>query len=195
MARIQELAIIGVVVALSCGAWLHEHDKRVRWEGEAKARSAELTKRVKELEGFRKAVEVLDSGYAASNRKYERRKGIDTKTIDSLQLIIDTTSHEIVMLAPGSLKPKIERLANACQRQREVLTGLLTTCDSLKKEIGNISTKKDKIIQQAYSQRDEYKQLFNQSQSHRPSEFWSAAGKLETGVGLLAVVTKFLGLW
>jgi cytochrome c556 len=193
--KVQALALALVISAAGFGAWLHEHDKRVRWQGKAEAQTQQLKKDQSDLDAFRKTVASLDQAYAKARKRHEVQIDQLKQTKRTYTQTIDSLINELARETPDSIKPKLVALGEMCSAQADTIFKSLTDCEALRVQAEEQVSRRDTIIFKIQGQRDSYKRLYEESRDFGPPSFWNTVGKTETAMLLIAIVTKLTGVW
>lgn len=183
-----------VVLILSGFFWLKEHDQRVAWKALADARADSIEARDVKTQELWNGIKSMTSAYAQALSRHKKDLIEMKDSIKTLDSEIDRLAFDLDKQLPEAGKAKLDTLVANCARQQMLVLTRLTACEALRAESDSISAAKSVVILRVTKSRDEYKKLWEEADEPSPS-VWATVGKIETAGGILALVTKMLGLW
>ncbi len=153
-------------------------------------------KKDEQIKAFHVSLELMNKEYAKQRAAYIVRRKIMDDSTAKLKTEIGWLTSKIEAALPEPLKHLATDISTACNDQTELVKRHLSSCDSLLIRSDSISAAKDTLMLFYKDDRDQYKTMYELTKGFNPSGgAWAAIGKLETGLGLLAVITRLLGLW
>jgi len=198
VAKLQVLAILTAVALVigTCTGWLHEHDRRVKMNVVLEQKEQDAKKKDEQIKAFHQSLELMNKEYTKQRAAYAIRGRILEDSTKKLKTEIDWLAAKIEASLPETQKHLATDIATACNDQTELVKKHLSACDSLLIRSDSISAAKDTLLLFYKDDRDQYKTMYELTKDYSPSGgAWAAVGKVETGLGLLAVITRLLGLW
>lgn len=197
MGRLQTLAIVaGISLCAGLGfGWLREHDRRIKAHVIMEQQEQDAKQKDEQIEGFRESLIQLNESYVQQKIHHSMQRRIMEDSTNRLKVEIGWLATQIQAQLPDSAKHLATDVAEACGHQVELVKRHLASCDAIVAKADTIMADKDSMIALITGARDDYRDLYKTALDVQPSEAWATVGKVETGVGVVALVTRFLGLW